>query len=165
MLEIIKKSRNNNRCLWLFPTLKEVTTIAKRQTKRDAKREREKKNRNYGFFIRTRNRNYRMIHSVNHSFELAKGNNIPESNHVTFARRRCVIFRIHFSRISDIMLAHAEGNVQQAKTNKSGFVRLRALQSLTDTRVCMYVCVYACFTKQEILGIRSWSTRFVLTCI
>lgn len=127
-------------------------------------REREK-NRNYGFFIRTRNRNYRMIHSVNHSFELAKGNNIPESNHVTFARRRCVIFRIHFSRISDIMLAHAEGNVQQAKTNKSGFVRLRALQSLTDTRVCMCVCVYACFTKQEILGIRSWSTRFVLTCI
>lgn len=105
-------------------------------------REREKKNRNYGFFIRTRNRNYRMIHSVNHSFELAKGNNIPESNHVTFARRRCVIFRIHFSRISDIMLAHAEGNVQQAKTNKSGFVRLRALQSLTDTRMCVCVCVY-----------------------
>lgn len=50
-------------------------------------------------------------------------------------------FEYILARISDIMLADAEGNVQQARTNKSGFVRLRALQSLTDARICVRACV------------------------
>lgn len=47
-------------------------------------------------------------------------------------------FEYILARISDITLADAQGNVQQARTNKSGFVRLWPLQSLTDTCVCVF---------------------------
>lgn len=76
---------------------------------------------------------------ANHSFELTKGN-IPESNHVTFARRRCVIFRIHFSPNIGYYVGWRGG---KCTTGQNQQIRFRPITGspIVDWHVCVYACV------------------------